>query len=44
MKAGRLGIDFVVLGLTQSTHTYVGANNHDPDGDSNGTRLTVTRP
>jgi hypothetical protein len=44
MKAARLGIDFVVLGLTQSTHTYVGANNHDPDGDSNGTRLTVTRP
>ncbi len=44
MKNTRLSIDFVLLGLTKSTHTYVGANNHDPDGDSNGTRITVTRP
>ena len=44
MKSIRLSIEFVLLGLTKSTHTYVGANNHDPDGDSNGTRITVTRP
>ena len=23
---------------------YVPASNHDPDGDSNGTKITVTRP
>ena len=37
-------IVFVVLGLSKATYSYVAANNHDPDGDSNGTRITVTRP
>jgi len=33
-----------VLGLSKTPYVYVAANNHDPDGDSNGTRITVTRP
>ena len=44
LPKSRVSIVFVVLGLQKSTHTYVAANNHDPDGDSNGTRITVTRP
>jgi hypothetical protein len=44
LKPARLRIDFVVLGLSRSSYSYVPASNHDPDGDSNGTRITVTRP
>ena len=44
LKPARLRIDFVVLGLSKSSYSYVPASNHDPDGDSNGTRITVTRP
>ncbi len=44
LKPARLHIDFVVLGLSKSSYSYVPASNHDPDGDSNGTRITVTRP
>jgi serine protease AprX len=44
LKRTRLSIVFVVLGLAKSSYAYVPASNHDPDGDSNGTRLTVTRP
>jgi hypothetical protein len=34
----------VVLSLSKEAHTYIAASNHDPDGDSNGTRIVVTRP
>ena len=44
LKPARLSIEFVVLGLTKATYAYVPASNHDPDGDSDGTRITVTRP
>jgi serine protease AprX len=44
LKRSRASIVFVVLRLTRSGYSYVAASNHDPDGDSNGTRLTVTRP
>jgi hypothetical protein len=30
--------------VSKSGYTYVAANNHDPDGESNGTTITVTRP
>jgi serine protease AprX len=40
----RLSIDFVVLGLSKEAHTYLAASNHDADGESNGTRIVVTRP
>jgi serine protease AprX len=44
LKPARLSIDFTVLGLSKSSYSYVAASNHDPDGDSDGTRITVTRP
>lgn len=35
---------FTVTGLSLSGSTYEAAANHDPDGDSNGTSVTVLRP
>jgi hypothetical protein len=35
---------FSVDNLAHSTFTYVPTDNHDPDGDSNGTTITVNRP
>jgi hypothetical protein len=39
-----VSIVFTVLGLSKASHVYVAANNHDPDGDSNGTKILVIRP
>jgi hypothetical protein len=44
LKKTRASIVFIVVGLSKSGYTYVATNNHDPDGDSDGTRITVTRP
>jgi hypothetical protein len=33
-----------VTGLTRQGTAYLAAQNHDPDGDSNGTVITVSRP
>ena len=44
LKRSRARIVFVVLGLSKTPYTYVAEANHDPDGDSDGTRITVTRP
>jgi hypothetical protein len=30
--------------VTHATRTYDSAGNHDPDGDSDGTSMTVFRP
>jgi hypothetical protein len=35
---------FTVTGVTHATRTYDSAGNHDPDGDSNGTSVTVLKP
>jgi hypothetical protein len=35
---------FSVTGVTHAVNTYNGADNHDPDGDSNGTTIVVARP
>ena len=44
LKKTRASIVFMVLGLSKTSFVYVAASNHDPDGDSNGTKITVTRP
>ena len=36
-------VTFTVTGMTYPTGAYVPAANHDPDGDSNGTAIVVTR-
>jgi len=37
-------VSFSVTGVTHSTLSYNSADNHDPDGDSNGSSITVTKP
>ncbi len=44
LKRTRLSIEFVVLALSKEARTYLASSNHDADGDSNGTRIVVTRP
>jgi len=44
LKKTRASIVFTVLGLSKTSYVYVAASNHDPDGESNGTKITVTRP
>ena len=34
---------FTVTGVTKSGSSYAAASNHDPEGDSNGTTITITR-
>jgi hypothetical protein len=35
---------FAVSGVILSGHSYTSGQNHDPDGDSNGTSITVVKP
>jgi hypothetical protein len=37
-------VTFGVVNVAQATLTYKSADNHDPDGDSNGTSITVSKP
>jgi PKD repeat protein len=37
-------VTFTVVDVTHATLTYESADNHDPDGNSTGTRLTVPKP
>lgn len=37
-------VSFSVSGVTLSGGTYDSTKNHDPDGDSNGTTITIARP
>jgi hypothetical protein len=41
----RMGsVTFTVNNVTHASVTYASAGNHDPDGDSNGTTITVPKP
>lgn len=37
-------ITFTVTGVAHDAFTYDAPGNHDPDGDSNGTSITVSKP
>jgi PKD repeat protein len=37
-------VTFTVVNVTHATLSYQSADNHDPDGDSNGTSITLSRP
>ena len=39
----KTSVSFTVTNVTRATLVYKPADNHDPDGDSNGTTVTVTR-
>jgi len=42
--SSRASVTFTVVSLAGSGKTYEAGDNHDPDGDSTGTSITVTRP
>lgn len=44
ISKGRSSVTFTVNNVTRAASTYTAANNHDPDGGSNGTRIVVARP
>jgi hypothetical protein len=42
--ASATSVTFTVNNMTKSGSTYVPSSNHDPDGDSNGTTIVITKP
>ena len=40
----KVSIVFTVTSVTSSAGSYRAADNTDPDGDSNGTKITLHRP
>ena len=44
LKKGVKSVVFTVTGVARSGASYVSTSNHDPDGDSNGTWITVRKP
>jgi hypothetical protein len=44
IKNIKTSVTFTTSNLSKSGYTYNAAANHDPDGDSNGTQITVTKP
>jgi hypothetical protein len=44
IKNGILAVTFTTQNLVKSGYTYIAAANHDPDGDSSGTQITVNKP
>ena len=41
---GNHSVTFTVNNVTKAASTYTSASNHDPEGDSNGTRIVVAKP
>jgi hypothetical protein len=44
LAKSKTSVTFTVTGVTASGATYVSSSNGDPDGDSNGTTITVNKP
>jgi hypothetical protein len=43
-KTRNPSVTYTVSNVTKSGYTYQSGSNHDPDGDSNGTSITINRP
>lgn len=43
-KQNTPSVTLTITGATHATLSYSAAENHDPDGDSNGTSITVNKP
>ncbi len=43
-KTRNTSVTYTVNNVTKSGYTYQSTNNHDPESDSNGTKITVNRP
>jgi subtilisin family serine protease len=44
IKSNQASANFSVTGVLHPSHTYQDADNHDPDGDSDGTTITIMKP
>jgi len=44
LKANLASVTFSVSNITSGAGAYVAGDNHDPDGDSNGTTITISKP
>ena len=44
LKASQSTVTFTVDDVSYSSYTYQPANNYDPDGDSDGTNITIFQP
>ena len=44
IKSDQASVTFTVDNITHAMYTYQAADNTDPDGDSDGTTLTVNQP
>jgi hypothetical protein len=44
VKSDQASVTFAVDDVTHATYTYRAADNTDPDGDNDGTTLTVNKP
>ncbi len=44
IRKGTKSVSFTVTGVTMTGVSYDATANHDPDGDSNGTTITVRKP
>ena len=44
LSKSKTSVTFTVTNVTASGATYVSSSNGDPDGDSNGTTITVNKP
>jgi hypothetical protein len=44
IKGNVASVTFTVDNVTHASYTYDPGANHDPDGDSNGTSITVASP
>ncbi|HEY0734962.1 MAG TPA: S8 family serine peptidase [Herpetosiphonaceae bacterium] len=44
MQTNKASTTFTVTNVSQSSYTYQSSSNHDPESDSNGTAITVTKP
>jgi hypothetical protein len=44
LAKGKLSIVFTVTNIASAVGAYTSADNHDPDGDSTGTKITLVKP
>lgn len=44
LKNNVSAVTFTVNSVSHATNSYLATSNHDPDGDSNGTTITVAKP
>jgi serine protease len=43
MSLGTAGVSFTVTAVSRAGYAYTASSNHDPDGSSNGTTITIVR-